>query len=53
MLTWSIGYFWTTCWVLVCAFAYDLDLSKKPKTIVALLVWPLYLPYLGIRRLFK
>jgi hypothetical protein len=53
MTTWIIGYVWTTCWIVVVALAYDLDFAKKPTNLVALLVWPLGLPYLGIRKLFR
>jgi hypothetical protein len=53
MLTWIIGYAWTTCWVLAVALSYDLDRFRKPAAIATLVAWPVTAPYLGIRRLFK
>jgi hypothetical protein len=38
---------------MVVALAYDLDRFKKPAVIVALLVWPITLPYMMVRGFFK
>jgi len=53
MMPWIIGYFWTTCWVLVVAIGYDPDRFKKTAVIVALLAWPITLPYMTVRGFFR
>jgi hypothetical protein len=53
MLTWVIGYAWTTCWVVAVALSYDIDTFKKPAGVASLLIWPITIPYMVVRGFFK